>query len=113
MSAVRARGRPSKLNNRVADRLVALVSAGSTLADAAHELGVAPRTITGWRARAWSRRPQDSTCVQLERRLVVALAVRERPSADFDWNVVAERLAADYPQRWGLHDAGGVQEDAT
>ena len=107
-------GRPTKLDDVVADRLVALVSAGATITDAAAELGVTRRTVQLWRARAWSRDPRDAPHVELERRLRDALAggvgAAGQPTrsldelAPDDWREIAARLEANDPLRWELDD---------
>jgi hypothetical protein len=99
-------GRPSKLTDEVADRLVALIVSGASPATAAETVGVTPRALRGWRARAWSRDPRDVACVTLERRLQQALASpqtdesTEAPVVE-DWTVIAARLEASAPERWG------------
>jgi transposase-like protein len=69
----RGRGRPTLLGPEVADALVAEVTAGALLEDAARAAGVSPRTLRSWRARAWSSRPEDAPFIELERRLRAAL----------------------------------------
>jgi hypothetical protein len=66
----RGRGRPSKLDASTSAHLAALVIAGSTITDAAREVGVSRRTATGWLARAWSRDPRDADCVALVKMIV-------------------------------------------
>jgi hypothetical protein len=62
-------GRPPKLDGELAIQIAARLLAGLTTSDVAQELGVSRRSIAGWRARAWSRDPRDSACVELERAL--------------------------------------------
>ena len=105
MPGSRGRGRPSALTPETADRLVALVAAGTTLTDAARVLGVVPRTVTNWRRRAWSREPRDGPYIDLEKRLLAALATRRTPPsapASVDWQKVAAELEAAYPERWAI-----------
>ena len=108
-------GRPTLLDAQTADRLVALVAQGRPLSAAARGCGVSPRTLVGWRARAWSRDAADQPHVELERRVQQALgaaqARREREQADPlsldrrpDWQAAALALEAAYPERWALPD---------
>jgi hypothetical protein len=89
--ARRRPGRPTKLNDELADRLVLLVEAGVPLSSAATTLGVTARTIQLWRARAYSTRPQDRPHVELERRLQRALGRREAVMTP--WEASAAALA--------------------
>ena len=106
---LRLPGRPTLLDEELADRLVALLESGATITDAAFALGVSRRTIERWRARAWSREPRDAPFVELERRVRDALAA-QTPSATpdelelEDWRELAARLEADDPLRWALDD---------
>jgi hypothetical protein len=52
-------GRPSKRDDSLADRLVALLAAGVPLAEAA-AVGFDRKTLSTWRRRAWSRDPRDA-----------------------------------------------------
>jgi transposase len=96
-------GRPTKLTPELADRLVALLGAGSTVTAAARELGVSRRSIHYWRSRAWSRRDQDRPFVELERRIVAARLWALRPPAQ-SWRQSAAFLETEFPQRWGVHE---------
>src|SRR5437763_8332638 len=94
-------GRPTLLDAVVADRLVALLAGGATVAEAAAAIDVAPRTIQHWRRRAWSRRPEDEPYIDLERRLVAAVALREREDEPLPtWEAVAAELELADPARW-------------
>jgi hypothetical protein len=94
------RGRPTLLTAARADELVRLIGVGSTLANAAQAVGISPRALRAWRARAWSQRPEDQPHVQLERRLVAALAVWREPPALPSWEAAAAALEAQFPERW-------------
>jgi hypothetical protein len=86
-------GRPAKLNDELADRLVTLVAAGVPLSSAATTLGVTSRAIQVWRRRAYSTRPQDRPHVELERRLLRAEG-RHEAMATTPWEASAAALAA-------------------
>jgi hypothetical protein len=60
-------GRPPKLDDALACEIASRLIAGHTTVDVAQTLGVSRRSIAGWRARAWSARPEDRVCVELER----------------------------------------------
>jgi hypothetical protein len=62
-------GRPPKFTHDVAWRVIALLSAGATVKDAAADVGVTPRAIQSWRRRAYSRDPGDREFVEFERAL--------------------------------------------
>ena len=106
MAANKIRGRPSKLTPELADRLVALLAGGATIASAAAAVGVDRRTIQQWRARAYSRDPRNRPQVELERRLQAArldaAARTAAPAPTDDWQAAARRLEAMAPSRWGL-----------
>ncbi len=101
---MRGRGRPSKLSPARADQLVHLVASGATCAQAARTVGLAPRTVVGWRRRAWSREPRDAPYIELERRLVAAEALAEHRPAVLNWEQAAAALEVAYPERWGSQD---------
>ena len=65
-NAKKSPGRPSKLTPDVANTIVAMIAAGNTVASAAAAADVTPRAIQHWRARAYSRRPEDRAYVELE-----------------------------------------------
>jgi hypothetical protein len=69
-------GRPSKLTNETAWRVIALLAVGSTLEAAARDVGVTPRAIQLWRQRAYSREPADQPFVEFEQALTRALIAR-------------------------------------
>ena len=105
------RGRPTLLNAATADRLVALLAGGTTITDAARALDLDRRTVQNWRRRAWSHDPRDAPFVDLERRVIAALAVAERgtsavvPRPDpltYDWEAAAARLEIGNPARWAI-----------
>jgi Homeodomain-like domain len=99
----RARGRPTKLDQATADRLVDLLRAGSTVRAAAAALDVDRRTIANWRRRAWSQRPEDQPFIELERRLIEALATAPAPALEPQlptWERIAEGLELEHPERW-------------
>src|SRR5262249_2624864 len=81
-SAPRPPGRPSKLAHDVAWRLIALIVSGVPIAHAAADVGVDRRSIERWRRRAYSSRPEDQLCVELEqglqRGLLAAAEVGQR-----------------------------------
>ena len=106
-------GRPSKLTDERADRLVALMADGSSITAAATAIGVSRRTLQNWRARALSRSPADQVFVTLERRLRATRPPCHLParSAPEDWRDAAARLEADFPSRWSLPDVGDVLDD--
>ena len=62
-------GRPPTFTHDVAWRVIGLLTAGSTVKDAAAEVGVTPRAIQLWRARAYSSRQEDATFVAFEQSL--------------------------------------------
>jgi hypothetical protein len=62
-------GRPPKFTPEVAWRVIALLSAGTTVDAAAVDVGVTPRSIQAWRRRAYSRAPADRGYVEFERAL--------------------------------------------
>jgi transposase-like protein len=64
-----ARGRPSKLDGKLATEIAALLLAGHSTSDVAQTVGVSRRSIASWRRRAWSRDERDAACVQLEQML--------------------------------------------
>lgn len=104
-------GRPSKLTPERAERLVELLAAGATTAQAAEALGVSRRTIQVWRARAWSRESRDAPYVALERRLRArSLHERRTPRVEAaepepeDWQSIAARLEREAPERWAAPD---------
>jgi len=69
-AAVKNRGgRPTRLSEEVIELLAAYMTLGFTPGQAARAAGVAPRTLRLWRARAWSRLPEDAPFVALEQRL--------------------------------------------
>jgi len=97
-------GRPSRLTPEVADALVELLGRGTTVTEAAAQLGIARRSIQGWRARAWSRRPEDRPYVELEQRIQRALPPVE-PEPERPLQTVEEAIAwlqAEAPERWRL-----------
>jgi hypothetical protein len=80
-------GRPTKLTPQIADGLVSAIANGATLDAAADAAGIAPRTIRGWRRRAFSRDPRDARFVAFERRLLMAFGqATARPKPDL-WPV--------------------------
>jgi transposase-like protein len=95
-------GRPSRLTPALAAALVAQLDAGATLADAATSCGIGARTLRSWRRRAWSPRAADAPYVDLERRIIGALA-RSRPvePAAMEWQDLAAVLEHEHPARWG------------
>jgi len=105
----RRRGRPSSLTAELADAIVAEISAGSTLGEAARACGVGSRTLRTWRRRAWSPREVDAPYVVLEKRVQRAL----RKSSPLDaqsmsWKEAAARLEVEHPERWALPDLDDV-----
>jgi Homeodomain-like domain len=58
-------GRPSKIGD-VGVQAAALLIAGYTTTEAAAMVGVARRTLSGWRARAYSRSAEDRPFVEFE-----------------------------------------------
>jgi hypothetical protein len=60
------RGRPPKLDGKLAAEIAGLLIAGSSTTDSAQTLGLTRRSIPGWRSRAWSRDLRDVDCVALE-----------------------------------------------
>ena len=102
----RPRGRPTKLDQASADRLVALLRSGVTLEAVAAILDVDRRTVQRWRARAWSRDPRDAIYVELEKRLREAPAATARAVASQlpAWETVAAGLELEHPERWGPVD---------
>jgi hypothetical protein len=82
--APRRPGRPTKLTDDVAWRLIGLIASGVPITHAAAEVGVDRRSVERWRARAYSTRAEDRACVEFEQALTRALlAATEggRPSA--------------------------------
>ncbi|HEY2201408.1 MAG TPA: helix-turn-helix domain-containing protein [Solirubrobacteraceae bacterium] len=69
-SACRRRGRPSKLDASTSAQLAAKLLAGASVTQAAREVGVSRRTLTGWLAQAWSRDERDRAQVELVKTLV-------------------------------------------
>lgn len=76
MNATKRRGRPSKLTDGVAWRLIGLICAGRSITEAAAEVGVDRRSVERWRARAYSSRPEDQPFVEFERALTRGLIAR-------------------------------------
>jgi hypothetical protein len=107
-------GRPSKLDDELADRLVTLLAAGTPLGAAAVACDIAPRTLQLWRARAWSDRVEDRAHVELEKRVreaLVVAAARERGRVAIlpdvvpvPWEVAAAALELAAPERWAQRD---------
>jgi hypothetical protein len=97
----RTRGRPIKLTPEIADTLVAQLTLGATLEDAAHIAGISSRTLRAWRARAWSKDASDAPFVELEKR------VRDtRPARTVEsWEDVAARVVAN-ETIWRAFDVG-------
>ena len=101
-------GRPTKFSDEVADRIVEAVAGGASLTAAARAVGIAPRTLIYWRARAWSSRPADRPYVALERRLLGVLSAPPPPPPRppeppvGDWQQAAASLELQFPARWGL-----------
>jgi transposase-like protein len=60
-------GRPPRFTPDVAWRVIALLTAGSTVEATAADVGVTPRSIQAWRSRAWSHDPADRQYVEFER----------------------------------------------
>jgi hypothetical protein len=87
----RARGRPGLLPPGLADALVTQVRAGLSPDEAAQVVGLGPRTLRRWRARAYSRAPEDAEFVSLERRLQAGRLAAAR-SLGPPWQEVAARL---------------------
>ena len=53
-------------------------------------------------------RSEDAPFIALEKRLIVAYAMRREPPAlDLDWRVAAASLATQFPERWSLPDPPG------
>jgi hypothetical protein len=67
---IRGRGRPAKLDDRLATEIAARVLVGEPTTSIASALGVSPRSIYLWRSRAWSRDPRDRFCVELEQMIM-------------------------------------------
>jgi hypothetical protein len=61
-----APGRPPKLDDQLAVEIASRLIVGETTSDVARTLHISRRSIAGWRARAWSARPEDRVCVELE-----------------------------------------------
>jgi hypothetical protein len=76
VAATKSRGRPTKLTDDVAWRLVGLICAGHSITAAAAEIGVDRRSVERWRARAYSSRPEDAPFVSFERALTRGLIAR-------------------------------------
>jgi hypothetical protein len=97
-------GRPTKLTPALADRLVELFGTGATTKTVAAEVGVHPRSVQGWRRRAWSARPEDRPYVELEQRIQRALppveAEPDRPTESVEEAIAW--LQTEAPERWGL-----------
>jgi transposase-like protein len=89
----RARGRPGLLTPELADALVARVSDGATIDEAARSVGISARSVRAWRRRAWSSSPTDAPYIALERRLLQAQALASPPAVD--WRAIAARLDAE------------------
>jgi transposase-like protein len=93
----------------LADAIVAEISAGAGLAEAARGCGVGERTLRRWRRRAWSTRSADRDYVDLEKRIQRALAtsttVEESPPS---WEEAAAALEREHPERWAVPELGDV-----
>jgi hypothetical protein len=108
----RRRGRPTRLNAAVVDAIADRIAAGDTLAAACATAGVGERTLRAWRARAWSRRPEDRLHVELEQRLQAALLAHQadlararQPEPLFEsWEDAAAMLLTDHAERWADPD---------
>jgi Homeodomain-like domain len=101
-------GRPGKLTPALGDRLVELLAAGASTTGAAAQLGISRRTVQVWRARAWSRQPQDRPYVELERRIQCVLPPQTRESdrpPPPSWEQAAQFLEHEHAARWSLDDA--------
>jgi hypothetical protein len=88
----RARGRPPKLTHELRDQLLAQLTAGAGLAEAAPASGISARTLRSWRQRAWSVRPEDRPYVALERALRDARASARASDDPEAWRTTAEIL---------------------
>jgi hypothetical protein len=73
------RGRPPKLDGRLAAEIAALLLAGRSTTEVAQTLGISRRSISGWRRRAWSRNPEDEHCVALMEMVVRGLYAARAP----------------------------------
>jgi hypothetical protein len=105
----RGRGRPGHLTPELADAIVAQLDAGAGLAEGARACGIGARTLRSWRRRAWSPRAADAPYIDLERRIIGALA-RSRPVQPqlTPWEAAAAALEAEHPGRWGLPELHDV-----
>lgn len=99
------RGRPTKLNREVIDRLLLAVRNGSTLETAAALAGVDQSTLFRWIQRGkMGQAPYAQFVVDLEQALAVAeirdLTRIRRAAERGVWQAAAWHLERRWPERW-------------
>jgi transposase-like protein len=99
----RGPGRPGRLTPELVDAIVNEISSGAGLGEAARACGVGERTLRSWRRRAWSPRAADAPYIDLERRIVGAVArAKATEISPAPWEEAAAVLEAEHPERWAL-----------
>jgi hypothetical protein len=96
------------LTPEIADRIVAMLTAGAFLGPAASSAGVSRRTLSNWLARGQSGDPEDTAYRDLAERVekarataqVRAVAIVSR-AAEEDWRAAAWFLERSDPLNWG------------
>jgi len=105
----------NKLTTDLADRIVAIVKAGSAVETAARACGVARRTWYRWlKLGRGGRQPYRRLVEQLESAedaCKVSLITVLRAAAAQDWRAALVILERKWPEEWGRRDRHEVSHD--
>jgi transposase len=100
--------RPTKLDDDLQARIVAVLRAGGTIASAAVTTGAGERSVYRWLDRGRRDGPQNARHVKFARAVEQARAEGEAQriatliaATRMDWRAAAWFLEREYPERWG------------
>lgn len=113
--------RPTKLNPRVASRLVDAISQGASYRVACDYAGISYQTLLNWRKRAQKKEREDDErflelfdhMEQVRGEAAVVLLGRIEEAADRHWRAAAWKLERLFPDSYGRQRSVGARETET